>query len=158
MPTDVVQAGIVILAVLGTSVTLAGCSEHSTSTTFYTPSGTRVQTPPAPANASAQPPGVQSYVGHHDGVYQGVSNVLLSGAGRCIGAQKINDFHVRGNVAEWGGYRGKIDSSGGVQMNRGFEYLEGQFEGDKFVGQLEIGKWSSRPSCVYMFTLERVKS
>lgn len=158
MPTDAVQAAIVILALVGTSVTLAGCSGHDTSTTFYTPTGTRVQAPPRSASAPGQPSDVQGEPGNHNGIYQGVSTALLTGAGRCMGKQKISNFHVRGNVAEWAGYRGEVDSSGGVQMHRGFEYLEGQFEGNRFVGQLEIGKWSSRPSCVYMFTLERVRS
>jgi hypothetical protein len=156
MPTDVVQASIASLALLCTSVMLAGCSEQSMSTPFYTPAGVHAQAPPASATVPGPPPDVQGKVGNRDGIYQGTSSVLFSGAGRCSGTQKITDFHVRGNVAEWAGYRGKIDSSGGVQMHYGLRWLEGQFEGNKFVGQLEIGKWSSRPSCVYMFALERV--
>ncbi len=156
MPTSVVQASIVTLALLCTSLTLAGCTEQSGSTPFFTPSGVRVQTPPAPANVPGQPAQVQGAVGPHDGVYQGTSNVLFTGAGRCMGTQTVTDFHVRNSVAKWAGYSGTIDAGGGVQMHRGVGWLTGRFQGNNFVGRLEVGAWSNQPSCVYMLTLQRV--
>jgi hypothetical protein len=87
---------------------------------------------------------------------RGTSTVLSSGGGRCLGTHKIVGFEVRGNLARWVGFRGTIDSNGTVQMHHGFESLVGQFEEAQFVGQLELGKWSSQSRCVHMFVLDRV--
>jgi hypothetical protein len=136
-------------------LSLPGCSESSTSTPFHTPSGVLSQTvsPTAPSvPASAVPP---TQAARHDGRYSGTSTVISSGGGRCLGTQKIVGFDVRGNLAQWAGFRGTIDSNGGVQMHQGFEWLVGQFEEARFVGQLDIGRWSSQSRCVYMFVLDR---
>jgi hypothetical protein len=156
MPTNIAQVSIVTFALLCASLPLAGCSQQSSSTPFLTPSGVRVQTPPASANAPGQPPGVQGVVGNYDGVYQGTSNVVFTGAGRCVGTQTVTDFHVRANVAEWAGYSGTIDAGGRVQMHRGIGWLVGRFQGNTFAGRLEVGAFSDRPSCVYDITLQRV--
>ncbi len=156
MPTNVAQISIVTLTLLCTSLGLAGCSAQSSSTPFFTPSGVRVQTPPASANLPGRPPHVEGAVGPYDGVYQGSSNVLFTGAGRCMGTQMVTDFHVRDNVAEWAGYSGTIDPGGEVEMHRGVGWLTGRFQGNKFVGRLEVGAWSNQPSCVYTFMLQRV--
>ncbi len=156
MPTNVGQVAIVTLALLCTPLMLAGCSEQSGSTPFFTPSGVRVQTPPASANVPGRPPQVQGGVGNFDGVYQGTSNVVFSGAGRCLGTQTVTAFDVRGNVANWAGYSGTIDPGGGVQMHRGVGWLTGRFQGNQFIGRLEVGAWSNQPSCVYAFLLQRV--
>jgi hypothetical protein len=153
MLTNVAQFSIMTFALLFTSLQLAGCSQQSSSTPFFTPSGVRVQTPPTSANALGVPPGA---VGPYDGVYQGTSNVIFTGAGRCMGTQTVTDFHVRANVAKWAGYSGTIDAGGGVQMHRGFEWLTGRFQGNLFAGRLEIGAWSNQPSCVYTIRLQRV--
>jgi hypothetical protein len=144
------------LALAGLAMGMASCSGASNSTPFHTTSGVLPQT------SSSQTPGTQGptaspgLAATHDGTYSGVSTVQFSGGGRCMGKQKIVGFEVRGNRAEWAGLRGTIDANGGVQMHRGLESLTGQFEGGRFAGQLETGAWSSRPSCVYMFTLARV--
>ncbi len=153
MPRDVVQASIVTVAVLCTSVTLSGCQQESTSTPFYTSGGVRVQAPPAAGPA----PGVPGAVGPFDGIYQGPANAVFTGAGRCMGTQQVTDFHVRNNVAQWAGYTGTIDPSGAVQMHRGgFDFLTGRFHGNRFVGRLETGAFGRGPSCVYQFALQRV--
>jgi len=144
------------VALVGVALSLPGCSEPGTSTPFYTPTGVVPQTASPPATSvptSAAPP---AHAAGHDGTYRGISTVLSSGAGRCFGRQNITGFEVRGNRARWDGFRGTIDPDGGVQMHHGVEWLVGQFEEGRFVGQLEIGKWSSSSSCVYMFTLDRV--
>lgn len=156
MPTRIVQASIVSVALVCTFVTLAGCAEPSSSTPFFTGRGVRVQTAPASANAPGRPPEMQGAVGIHDGVYQGTANAVFTGAGRCTSTQTVTDFHVRNNVAMWAGYTGTIDPTGAVEMHRGIGYLTGRFAGNRFGGRLETGAWSNQPSCVYMMTLERV--
>lgn len=153
MPTIVVQASIVSLALLCTSVILSGCSQPATSSPFYTSRGLLVQGVPA----SGRPPVAQGAVGRYDGLYQGPANAVFTGGGRCMTTQRVTDFKVRDNVAAWGGYSGTIDPNGYVEMTRGFEYLTGQFQGNRFIGRLETGAWSRRgPSCVFSFTLQRV--
>jgi hypothetical protein len=156
MPTRVVQASIVSLALVCTSATLAGCAGQSSSTPFYTARGVRVQKAPASATALGRSPGMQGAVGIRDGVYQGTANAVFTGAGRCTTTQTVTDFYVRNNVAMWAGYTGTIDPTGTVEMHRGFEYLTGRFAGNRFGGRLETGAWSNQPSCVYAMTLERV--
>ena len=144
------------LALVGLALATSSCSEADHSTPFHTPSGVLNQTSPprAPETQAPAMPAVQSAT--HDGSYSGVSKVLFSGAGRCMGSQKIVGFEVRGHRAKWAGFRGTVDANGGVQMHYGQQWLTGQFEGGRFAGQLEIGAWSSRPSCVYTLTLTRV--
>ena len=149
MPTRIVQASIVTLTLVCTSLTLVGCADQSSSTPFFTARGTLVQAPPASANA----PG---FAGIHDGVYQGTANAVFTGAARCTATQMVTDFHVRNNVAMWAGYSGRIDPTGAVEMHRGFEFLTGRFVGNRFGGRLETGAWSRRPSCVYAMRLQRV--
>jgi len=151
MPTRIARVSIATLALVCTSVTLAGCAEQSSSTPFFTARGTLVQQAPASANAE-----MQGAVGIHDGVYQGTANAVFTGAARCTATQTVTDFHVRNNVALWAGYSGRIDPSGAVEMHRGFEFLTGRFVGNRFGGRLETGAWSRRPSCVYAMRLQRV--
>jgi len=130
---------------------LSGCAQQS-STPFFTPRGVI----PMNAPPTTPAPVLQYPAGPFDGVYRGTSRVL-SGAGRCFGTQRVEGFHVRGNVARWQGYRGTIDPGGGVQMHFGQEWIVGQFRGNIFMGQLEIGGWSRNDSsCVYGLALERV--
>jgi hypothetical protein len=152
MLTRIVQASIVSVALVCTSVTLAGCAEQSSSTPFYTARGVRVQSTPTSANA----PQIQGVLGFHDGEYRGTANAVFTGAGRCTPTQTVTNFHVRNNVAMWAGYTGTIDPTGAVEMHRGFEFLNGRFAGNRFGGRLETGAWSNQPSCVYAMTLERV--
>ncbi len=156
MPTRIVQASIVSLALICTSVALAGCAEQSSSTPFFTSRGQLVQTAPASANAPGGPPEMRGAAGIHDGAYQGIATAVFTGAGRCPATQTVTDFHVRNNVAMWAGYTGSIDPTGAVEMHRGFEFLTGRFAGNRFGGRLETGAWSNLPSCVYAMTLERV--
>jgi len=156
MPTRIVQASIVTLGLVCTSVTLAGCAEQSSSTPFFTARGTLVQAAPASANPPGGRPEMRGAVGIHDGVYQGTANAVFTGAARCTATQAVTDFHVRNNVAMWAGYTGTIDPTGAVEMHRGFEFLTGRFAGNRFGGRLETGAWSNRPSCVYMMRLVRV--
>jgi len=156
MPTRIVQVSIASLALVCTSVTLAGCAQQSSSTPFFTARGTLVQQAPASANAPGRPPEMQGVVGIHDGVYEGTANAIFTGAARCTATQTVTDFHVRNNVAMWAGYSGTIDPTGAVEMHRGFEFLTGRFVGNRFGGRLETGAWTSRPSCVYAMRLQRV--
>ena len=55
---------------------------------------------------------------------------------------------MHGNRAQWASFGGTIDSAGGVQMHHDQEWLVGQFEEDRFAGQLEIDKWSGHHACV----------
>lgn len=144
-------------AVFGTMLgclLLLGCAPQEASKPFYTPSGVipMTQAQPAPGGTAqivGGPP-----LGPRDGNYRGTSSVMFSG-GRCMGTQQISGFRVHGDRVDFHGFRGKIDASGGVQMHYGFDWLVGQFEEGTFVGQLEIGKWSGKPSCVYLLQLQR---
>ena len=156
MPTWIDRALIVSLALVCTSVTLAGCASQSSSTPFFTSRGLRVQAPPASANAPAGSPGMQGAMGTYDGVYQGTANAVFTGAGRCPTTQSVTDFHVRNNVATWAGYTGTIDPTGAVEMHLGIEYVTGRFAGNQFAGRLETGAYSRLPSCVYTMRLVRV--
>ena len=140
----------------GLVLSLPGCSEPGASAPFYTPSGVLSQTVSPTTPSVPIPPVPSTQAARRDGSYRGTSTVLSSGGGRCLGTQKIVGFEVRGNLAQWAGFRGTIDPNGGVQMHHGFDWLVGQFEESQFVGHLELGKWSSQSRCIYMFVLDRV--
>jgi len=148
---------LTIMSLACGTLLVSGCSQQNPSTPFFTPGGVIPMTAPSPPA-----PGSQQRVGRFDGVYSGTSTVL-AGAGRCFGTQRVTGFEVRGDLARWQGFRGRIDSRGGVQMHFGEQWLVGQFWGNTFVGQLELGpsrtrlrRSSSEPSCIYRFALERV--
>jgi hypothetical protein len=141
-------------AAVGLALTLAGCSEWGKSTPFYTSTGVLPQMTSGPATSTPDSTGSPVQAAKHNGSYRGTAT-LISGGG-CMGKQNIVGFHVHGNRAQWAGFGGTIDSAGGVQMHLGQEWLVGQFEEDKFAGQLEIDKWSGHRSCAYVFALERV--
>lgn len=148
MPTGFAQASMVSLALLCTSVTLSGCAQPAPSTPFLTSRGVRVQSAPL-----TRP--VAGVVGPFDGLYQGPANAMFTGGATCPGMQPVTDFHVTNNLAQWGGYNGRIDPNGHVEMHQGIEFLTGTFRGNRFVGRLETGAYGRGPSCVYVFNLRR---
>ena len=135
---------------------LFGCTPQEPSKPLYTPGHvipmTQAPTAPSDTTPTAATP---AQTGPRDGYYRGTSSVMFSGGGRCMGTQQVSGFRVHGDRVDFNGFHGRIDANNGVQMHHGLDWLVGQFEGSVFVGQLEIGKWSSKPSCVYMLRLER---
>jgi hypothetical protein len=111
---------------------------------------------PPPSSALSSPPVMP---GSLDGVYSGIASPLGAGGGRCLTDQKITDFRVSGNSVRWGGFRGTIDRSRGVQIPYGGDWLFGEFIGTQFSGVLQrTGTGSSRtmrPGCTYRLLLQR---
>ena len=114
--------------------------------------------PPAPPSAGglAVPPGLMPSSAPQQpgagGDYAGTAEVLDSDGGLC-GPHAVSGFHVSGDQVHWGGYRGRIDADGSIQIpyGRGWSrsWLTGQFDGPAFNGTLSMG------SCSYMMRLAR---
>ena len=68
----------------------------------------------------------------------------------------VSDFRVRGNQAFYGGFRGKIEPDGSVQMHFGHDWIIGQFDGTGFAGQLNADNWRRPPGCAWALRLARV--
>jgi hypothetical protein len=71
---------------------------------------------------------------------------------------QVTDFRVAGDSVRYAGFRGTIDSQGGLQMARGEQWIVGQFEGSTFSGQLTVptrGR-NNAPGCSYVLSLNRV--
>ncbi len=114
--------------------------------------GSSLASPPANlgSDSPAPIPG-----GGRDGSYSGTAVPLNTGGGVCIQNQTISDFDVKGDTVRWGRFRGRIQNDG-LQMVHGDTWVFGQFEGNRFNGQIS----SSRPrggglGCSFMMTLER---
>jgi hypothetical protein len=91
-----------------------------------------------------------------NGTYAGIAQPMDTGGGLCISNRKVSGFSVRGRSVRFGQFRGTIASDYGVQMVAGQNWIDGQFEGSEFRGQIVFP--SARfgaPGCTYMMTLQR---
>jgi hypothetical protein len=76
----------------------------------------------------------------------------------CMRPLQVTDFCVAGDSVRYAGFRGTIDSAGGLQMARGEQWIVGQFEGSTFSGQLTVparGR-NNAPGCSYVLSLNCV--
>ncbi len=145
------------------SLLLSACSgSNPPSTALNTPTSTMpIQTStPLPTNSSpspglAGPAPVPEQNVDRTGSYAGTAVPLSTSGGACLNSVDVKGFHVRGNAARFGGYRGTIDANNGVQMVYGTNWLIGQFEGTTFHGQLDLTQRFGA-DCTYMLTLQRV--
>jgi hypothetical protein len=150
---------------IGVCVWLAACSGGLTVvldtptgvTPIYTPS------PAAPGGFPPPPPGldvpaapVPTSPAERNGNYAGTAVPLNTGGGLCISNQQVGNFRVRGNSVRYGGFRGRIDPEGGLQMVYGQDWIIGQFEGATFHGQLDLNSYFGTQGCTYMLSLARV--
>ena len=124
-------------------------------TPIYTPSpampGGLVAPPPGLANSL--PPPAQSV--NRNGTYSGTAVPLDTGGGICMSNQQVGNFRVRGNTVRYGGFRGRIQPDGGLQMVYGQNWIIGQFEGATFHGQLDLNGRFNEQGCTYMLSLQR---
>jgi len=124
-------------------------------TPIYTPSsdmpGGLVAPPPGLANSL--PPPAQS--ANRNGTYSGTAVPLDTGGGICVSNQQVGNFRVRGNSVRYGGFRGRIQPDGGLQMVYGQNWIIGQFEGATFHGQLDLNARFNEQGCTYMLSLQR---
>lgn len=91
-----------------------------------------------------------------DGTYRGRADVLLTGGGQCMQNQRVSELRVRGNLATYEGFRGRIDPDGSVQMHFGNDWIIGRFDANGFYGQLTVDKWRRPPGCAWILRLTRV--
>jgi hypothetical protein len=115
--------------------------------------------PPASAPSATSPPApVPSPTGDRSGSYAGTAQPMDTGGGVCIRPRQVTGFRVAGNSVRFGGFRGTIDSAGGLQMIRGDQWIVGQFDGTTFHGQFTFPRQgrSNAPGCSYVLSLERV--
>lgn len=148
----------------GLCACLAACSGAPT-VLVDTPTGvTPIYTPspampgglagPPPGLENSPPPPPQSV--HRNGSYAGTAVPLDTGGGLCIDSRQVGNFTVRGNSVRYGGFRGRIEPDGGLQMAYGQDWIIGQFEGATFHGQLDLNGRFGAPGCTYMLNLARV--
>ena len=143
---------------------LASCSGGGPAVLLDTPTGvTPIYTPsptmpsglaaPPPGLANSPPPPAQPV--NRSGTYAGTAVPLDTGGGICLSDQQVGNFRVRGNAVRYGGFRGRIQPDGGLQMVYGQDWIIGQFEGATFHGQLDLNGRFNQPSCTYMLSLQR---
>lgn len=135
---------------------MAGCSNSGPNVVLATSAGvTPIYTPNAPP--LVVPPGTTLPRPPVDrsGTYAGIAVPLNTGGGLCLDRVPVKGFRVRGKSVHFGGYRGTIDASEGLQMLYGRDWIVGQFEGAVFQGQLVLyGNFGQM--CSYLMTLQRV--
>src|SRR5262245_15170865 len=106
-------------------VLLAACSGGGPTVLLDTPTGvTPIYTPspampgglaaPPPGMANSLPPPTQSV--NRNGTYAGTAVPLDTGGGICLSNQQVGNFRVRGTAVRYGGFRGRIQPDGGLQM------------------------------------------
>lgn len=144
---------------------LAGCSGGGPTVLFDTPTGVTPiympspampdgLVPPPPGLANSPPPPAQSV--NRNGNYAGTAVPLDTGGGICMSNQQVGNFRVNGNTVRYGGFRGRIQPDGGLQMVSGQNWIIGQFEGATFHGQLDLNGRFNEPGCTYMLSLQRI--
>lgn len=149
---------------IASSLFLASCTAGPT-VLVDTPSGViPINTPAAaiPGGLVAPPPGLDNLPSptgqpaDRSGIYAGSAVPLDTGGGLCIDNQQVGNFRVHGNAVRYGGFRGRIEADGGLQMVSGQNWIIGQFEGTTFHGQLDLNTHFGSQTCTYMLSLARV--
>ncbi|MFO1026035.1 MAG: hypothetical protein U1E70_12665 [Acetobacteraceae bacterium] len=111
-----------------------------------------------PSNLDPDLPGtLPALAGPRDGVYSGVAVPLNTGGGVCIDSQTIDGFRVMGDRVRWGAFRGRIRGDN-LQMVQGNTWVFGQFEGNRFSGQITMEGRLGSIGCTFMVTLAKTGS
>src|SRR5690348_4498804 len=92
--------------------------------------------------------------GGRDGIYSGVAVPLDTGGGLCITTQPIDGFRVSAERVQWGLFRGRIRGDA-LQMVQGNTWVFGQFDGNRFSGQITMYGRRQAPGCTFMLTLAK---
>ena len=117
---------------------------------------------PSPAAPSATNPSAPAHPQTIDrsGNYAGTAQPMNTGGGACIRPLRVTNFRVSGDSVRFGGFRGTIDSAGGLQMAHSEQWIVGQFEGTTFHGQLTLPPQrrfrTIGPDCSYVLSLDRI--
>jgi hypothetical protein len=147
---------------------LAGCSGQAPKVMLATPNGP--VTLNAPASSAPQgglatpPPGLEQPAPmpapsvSRSGTYTGTATLLASNGYMCRNSVKVSGFHVNGNAVQFGGFRGTIQSDGGLQMVNRNQWIVGQFEGATFSGQISFSSNRLGPGCAYVLNLQRTSA
>ena len=108
-----------------------------------------------PGNLDPDMPGtLPALEGGRDGIYSGVAVPLDTGGGICITNQPIDGFRVAGDRVQWGQFRGRIRGDG-LQMVQGNTWVFGQFDGNRFNGQITMSGRRMTPGCTFMLALAK---
>jgi len=108
-----------------------------------------------PANLDPDMPGtLPALAGGRDGIYSGLAVPLDTGGGVCITTQPIDRFQVSGDRVQWGLFRGRIRGAG-LQMVNGNTWVFGQFDGNRFNGQITMYGRRQTPGCTFRLTLAK---
>ena len=99
--------------------------------------------------APGQAPAVNA--SQFDGNYSGTMTGLPGHDVGCRPTVKVEGMHVSGGHVSFGSFSGPIGLDGKVQMEARFEWLTGQFTGNRFSGQV----MPQREGCWYHMELER---
>jgi hypothetical protein len=92
--------------------------------------------------------------GGRDGIYSGVAVPLDTAGGLCINNVTIDNFRVSGNQVRWSSFRGRIHGDS-LQMVQGNTWFMGQFEGNRFNGQISQSSLRFGPGCTFMVALAK---
>ena len=142
---------------------LVGCS-NVPSIVVDTPSGPMpifTPQPAMPGGGIGPPPGMQaslpapSQMVDRSGLYTGTAVPLDTGGGMCLATKTVTNFFVHGDSVRYGGFHGRIDANGGLQMVFVNRWIIGQFEGATFHGQFDETGGFNFGGCTYMLNLER---
>jgi hypothetical protein len=174
--------GRTALAAVGLAAALAGCTAQFTQQPGggVTPTLLQANIPgvgpvpldPATAQPLAQavppPPNLTPVPGNplpppttalgHDGNYNGWAELLSGGGGgpNCPSRVRVTNFRVKGDRVHFGGFRGRVDAQGGIQIAYGTTWLTGQFTGAEFTGTLaQMPVFSNAQGCTYRMVLDR---
>jgi hypothetical protein len=103
----------------------------------------------APPGAAATAPAVN--VSQFDGNYSGTMTGLPGHDVGCRPTMKVEGMHVSGGHVSFGSFVGTIGIDGMLQMESRFEWITGQFTGNRFSGRVQ----PQREGCGYQMELER---
>ncbi|HEY2619002.1 MAG TPA: hypothetical protein VGI78_16800 [Acetobacteraceae bacterium] len=97
----------------------------------------------------AQPPAAN--VSQFDGDYSGSMTGLPGHDVGCRPTMKVEGMHVSGGHVSFGSFSGTIGIDGMLQMETRFEWITGQFTGNRFSGRVQ----PQREGCGYQMELAR---
>ncbi len=99
--------------------------------------------------APGQAPAVNA--SQFDGNYSGTMTGLPGHDVGCRPTMKVEGMHVSGGRVSFGSFSGAIGIDGMLQMELRFEWITGQFTGNRFSGRVQ----PQREGCGYQMELER---
>ncbi len=103
----------------------------------------------APSGAAATAPAVNT--SQFDGNYSGSMTGQPGHDVGCRPTMRVDGMHVSGGRVSFGSFSGMIGLDGRLQMELQFEWITGQFTGNRFSGQV----MPHSVGCGYQMELER---